>query len=121
MAKQVAPSHTPTKRERLKPLELVGFSAVLAIFAGVIVAVTTRDFVVRVPVVCGVVFILALLFLALLGLSVKPNPEDIVLRNALDNTDAASISGMSTDTSAGSAAGPETNSGTGLADTDPAN
>lgn len=66
----------PSMRDRLKPLELVGFAAVLAAFAGFIVAIATRDFALRVPIAAGSAFIIALLVLALLGLSVKPNPED---------------------------------------------
>ena len=33
------PKVTPTRRDRLRPLELVGFSGVLAVFAGIVVLV----------------------------------------------------------------------------------
>ncbi|MBT1018060.1 ABC transporter ATP-binding protein [Canibacter sp. lx-72] len=81
-------NNQPSRKERLKPLELVGFSAVLAIFAGVVVMIVTRDIVLRVPVTVGVVFIVALLALSLLGLSVKPNPEDAAVMRKLREGDA---------------------------------
>lgn len=74
--------HEPSKRDRLKPVELVGFSALLAIFAGVVVGAATRDFVMLVPVTAISVFIVTLMVLALLGLSMKPNPEDVIMRES---------------------------------------
>lgn len=70
----------PTTRERLKPLELVGFSAVVAIFAAAVVAMATKDFAFLVPVVAIAAFIVTLMVVALLGLSTKQNPEDVLMR-----------------------------------------
>lgn len=70
----------PSKRDRLKPVELVGFSAVLAVFAAAVVALATDDFAFLVPVTGIAVFIVTLMVLALLGLSMKPNPEDLLMR-----------------------------------------
>jgi hypothetical protein len=77
----------PSRRDRLRPLELVGFSAVLAAFAAGVVALTTRDWKMLVPVTAGIVFIVSLLGLALLGLGMKPNAEDEQARQDLKDID----------------------------------
>ncbi|WGD37307.1 ABC transporter ATP-binding protein [Lysinibacter sp. HNR] len=64
--------HEPTRRERLRPLELIGFSAILAIFAGAIVMMSSREFVLSL-IFFGVAFIVSLVTLAMLGLGMKPN------------------------------------------------
>ncbi|WP_449276795.1 ABC transporter ATP-binding protein [Leucobacter sp. GX24907] len=73
---------TPTRRERLKPLELLGFSAVLAAFAGLIVLMATRDIVLT-SVAAGVAFIVSVMFVALVGLGRKPSEEDLEARKDL--------------------------------------
>lgn len=77
--------HTnPSKKDRLRPLELLGLAAVLTIFATITVLVATRD--VRLAlIVAGIAFIAALMVLALVGLGMKPNPEDIEARKDLDS------------------------------------
>ncbi|MCW4459117.1 hypothetical protein [Microbacterium sp. MPKO10] len=62
----------PSKREMLKPLELLGIAAVFAIFAGLITLMSTRDFLLTV-VFAGIAFIAGLVFLALFALTIKPN------------------------------------------------
>ena len=69
------PTHVPTRRERLRPLELLIFSAVLAIFAGLIVLLTTRSLLLAV-IFFGVAFIASVLVVALLGLGGEPSDED---------------------------------------------
>lgn len=81
--------HEPSKRDKLKPVELVGFSALLAVFAAAVVGGATRDFQMLVPVVAISVFIVTLLVLALLGLSMKPNPEDLIIRETAAEIAAA--------------------------------
>lgn len=68
----------PTRRERLKPLELIGLSAVLGAFVGLVVLVTTRDVLFAV-VAFGIAFIIALVSTALFMLTIKPD--------ALETTD----------------------------------
>lgn len=61
---------TPTKpslRDRMKPLELLGISGGLGIFAGLVTLLVTRDWLLA-PVVLGIAFILALVVLAMLSL-----------------------------------------------------
>jgi hypothetical protein len=57
----------PTRAERFRPAELIGLSFLLAIFAGVIVAVSTRDVTLGV-IFLGVAFIVSLVMFAMLTL-----------------------------------------------------
>ena len=69
-------SRQPSRREVLRPAELVGGSAILAIFAGLIMWMGSRSWIVAV-VGFGVVFIVALVVTALFVQSVKPKDEEI--------------------------------------------
>lgn len=73
----------PSTRDRLRPLELIGFSAVLAVFAGLIVLMASRDPILAV-ISAGIVFIASLVVVALVGLGMKPNPEDVEARKDLE-------------------------------------
>lgn len=81
-------SVTPTRRDRLRPLELVGFAGVLAIFAGLVVLFVLRttdgvaDFATA-GVVTGIAFIVTLLMVALVGLGGAPSEEDREARKDL--------------------------------------
>lgn len=72
----------------MRPVELVGFSAVLAIFSALIVLLVLRNDQ-GVPhfgyagIVAGVVFIVVLMVIALIGLGGKPSDEDIAARKDL--------------------------------------
>lgn len=57
----------PSRAERFRPAELIGLSFLLAIFAGVIVAVSTRDVTLGV-IFLGVAFIVSLVMFAMLTL-----------------------------------------------------
>ncbi|TFC78703.1 ABC transporter ATP-binding protein [Cryobacterium cheniae] len=63
----------PSRSEKLKPIELVGFSGVMALFLGLVVLMSTRD-VVLALIGFGGTFILVLAVIALLMLGMKPNP-----------------------------------------------
>lgn len=76
------PEISPTRRDRLRPLELVGFSGVLAVFAGLVVLLVTRD-VIRSGIGAGISFIVVVLVLALLGLGGTPSQEDLEARKDL--------------------------------------
>ena len=58
----------PSRRERLKPLELVGLSALVAVFVGLVVLLTTRDITLA-AIFLGAGFIVALVAIAMLGLA----------------------------------------------------
>ncbi|GAB2558416.1 ABC transporter ATP-binding protein [Leucobacter ruminantium] len=79
-----APQHpvTPSRRERLRPLELIGFSAVLGVFSGLVVLLVTRDLVLA-AVFFGIGFIVSVMMVALLGLGGKPSEADVQARKDL--------------------------------------
>lgn len=66
---------TPSIRERLRPLELLGISAVIALFTGLVILLTTREWWLT-GIGFGVAFILAVMMIALLALSAKPNAAE---------------------------------------------
>ncbi|TFD32962.1 hypothetical protein E3T40_12050 [Cryobacterium sp. TMT1-19] len=74
---------TPSRSEKLKPIELVGFSAAMAVFLGLVVLMSTRD-VVLALIGFGGTFILVLVVIAMLVLGMKPNPAE---RSDLDEQD----------------------------------
>lgn len=77
---------TPSRRDRLRPLELIGFSAVLAVFAGLVVLLTTRDLTLA-AIFVGIAFIASVMIVALLGLGGKPSAEDEAARKDLQHPD----------------------------------
>ena len=73
----------PSRSEKLKPIELVGFSAVMAVFLGLTVLMSTRD-VVLALIGFGGTFIVVLVVIAMLVLKMKPNPAE---KSDLDEQD----------------------------------
>ena len=65
----------PSRHEVLRPAELVGGSALLALFAGLIMLIGSRSWLVAV-IGFGVVFIVALVVIALFVQSIKPTAEE---------------------------------------------
>jgi hypothetical protein len=65
----------PNWRERLRPLELLGLSAVLGVFAGAVVFMSTRDLVLGL-IFLGLAFIVSLVVLAMLALAVEPTGDE---------------------------------------------
>ena len=83
---------TPSRHDRLRPLELLGFAAVLALFAGGVVLYSTQGWRTLhgwavAGIFAGIGFIVALLVLALLGLGGKPSKEDLEARKDLRTPD----------------------------------
>lgn len=64
----------PSRRERVKPLEIVGFSGVLAVFTALVVVFVTDDFILAL-IFAGIAFIVALMVFALLALSIRPRGD----------------------------------------------
>lgn len=62
----------PSRRERLKPAELIGLSLAMGLFVGLVVLLTTREPIFAV-VAFGIAFIVALVTIALFMLSLKPD------------------------------------------------
>ncbi|KQV08345.1 hypothetical protein ASC63_04920 [Leifsonia sp. Root112D2] len=69
-------SYTPSRKDRLRPAELIGFAAILAFFVGLVSLIATREFVLA-GVAFGVVFILSLIVLAMFSLSFKPGTDEV--------------------------------------------
>ena len=68
-------SQTPERRDRTRPAELLGLSAVIAAFVGVVALISTRDLVLAL-IALGATFILVLVIIATLALTVSP-PSDV--------------------------------------------
>ena len=62
----------PSRRDRLKPVELLVLSGILSLFVGVVVLFTTRELVLS-AIFFGVAFIVTLVVMAMFSLSIKPN------------------------------------------------
>jgi membrane protein implicated in regulation of membrane protease activity len=67
-------SEKPKMRTRLRPVELVGASAILAVFVGVVVLLGTREIIVALEW-AGVAFVVVLVVVAMLLLAVTPKDE----------------------------------------------
>jgi hypothetical protein len=80
---------TPSKKDRLRPLELLVMSAIVALFTGVVVGISTRDIFLGV-IFLGVAFILSLMTLAMLALSVKPDDAEKTDLNEQNHPDRPS-------------------------------
>ena len=68
--------HQPTRKDRFRPVELLVISAILAIFVGLIVLMSTRQWLLA-SVSLGIAFIVALVGLAMFSLAFKPNAEEV--------------------------------------------
>ncbi|MDO9395288.1 MAG: hypothetical protein Q7T71_01940 [Herbiconiux sp.] len=62
----------PSRRDRLKPAELIVISAILALFVGLAVLLSTRELILS-AIFFGVAFIVSLVVMAMFSLSIKPN------------------------------------------------
>ena len=72
--------HKPTRSELLKPAELVGISAAMALFVGLTILLATRNWALS-SIALGITFIVALVVIAMLALGMKPNDAE---KNDLD-------------------------------------
>ena len=68
------PAGKPSLRSRLRPVELVGISAIIAVFVGLIVGMGTREVNVSLEF-AGVAFVVALVVTAMLLLAATPQDE----------------------------------------------
>ena len=65
----------PSRRDRTRPLELLGLSAVLGAFAFLVVLMSTREIVLSL-IFFGIAFIVCLVVLAMLALAMRPTGEE---------------------------------------------
>jgi hypothetical protein len=64
-----------SRKDRIRPAELLSLSGGLALFAGLIVLMATRDIILSLVVV-ALVFIVVLVVLAMLTLAAKPTGDE---------------------------------------------
>jgi uncharacterized membrane protein len=65
----------PSRRDRTKPAEILVLSGVMAVFAGLIVLMSTREIILSL-IFTGLAFIVALVIMAMLVLAVRPDGEE---------------------------------------------
>jgi len=65
----------PSRRDRLKPVELLVLSAILSLFVGLTVLLATREITLA-AIFFGVAFIVVLVVMAMFSLSIKPNEAE---------------------------------------------
>lgn len=65
----------PSRKDRLRPLELLVLSAIVAVFVGLVVAASARELVLG-AIFGGIAFIATLMVLAMLALSGKPDDAE---------------------------------------------
>lgn len=66
----------PSRKDRMRPVEYLLLAGGIALFSGLITLLTTRDIIVT-SIIFGVIFILALMTLALLALAMKPDDAEL--------------------------------------------
>ena len=66
---------SPSRKDRLRPLELLVLSGIIAVFVGLVVGASTRDIALG-AIFLGITFILSLMTLAMLALSAKPDDDE---------------------------------------------
>ncbi|MFM9877081.1 MAG: hypothetical protein ACKVOG_04425 [Rhodoglobus sp.] len=69
------PPTPPSRRDRTRPVELLLISAVLAIFIGLVVLMSTRQPLLAL-IFSGITFIVALVGFAMLSLAVRPTGDE---------------------------------------------
>ena len=65
----------PSRKDRTKPLELLVLSGILAVFAGLVVLMSTREIILAL-IFLGLAFIVSLVVLAMLSLAVQPTGDE---------------------------------------------
>ena len=65
----------PSRKDRTKPLELLVLSGILAVFAGLVVLMSTREIILAL-IFLGLAFIVSLVVLAMLALAVQPTGDE---------------------------------------------
>ena len=68
---------TPTLRDRLKPVELLIVSALIGLFTGLVVLMSSRDLILS-RSSFGAVFIVCLVSMAMFVLAIKPNKKELL-------------------------------------------
>jgi len=67
----------PTKKDKVRPAELLALATGFALFAGLVVLMSTRDIVLSL-IFLGLAFIVVLVTLAMLTLSTRPTGDELL-------------------------------------------
>jgi type IV secretory pathway VirB3-like protein len=65
----------PSRRDRMRPVELLGISAIIAVFTGLVVLLSTREVMLAV-IFLGIAFIVVVVVLAMLQLASTSDQDD---------------------------------------------
>lgn len=65
----------PSWRERLRPLELIGLAAAFGVFTGLVIALSTQDWILA-GIGFGAAFIVGVVVLAMLALAASSGEDD---------------------------------------------
>jgi len=71
----IPPNHSPSRSDRLRPAEFLALSAVMALFVGFVVLLTTRQVTLAV-ISLGITFIVVLVVIAMFALGTKPDAAE---------------------------------------------
>lgn len=76
-ADRQAAEGAPTRRDRMRPLEFVGLAAAIGVFAGLVVGLATREWILA-AIFFGAIFVVSLVVLAMLSLAVTPADDKLL-------------------------------------------
>jgi fatty acid desaturase len=76
--------NAPSRRDRLRPVELLVMSAIMAAFVGLVVLMSTREWMLA-GIFAGVAFIVVLVVIAMFALTFKPNENE---QHEIDDDDS---------------------------------
>ena len=65
----------PSRQERLRPIEFVALSAIVAFFIGLVVLMSSRNFE-SALIFCGISFIVSLVVIAMLAMAAQPSAAE---------------------------------------------
>lgn len=68
---------SPNKRDRTRPAEILGLSGIFALFAGLVVLMSTRDWMLGL-IFAGIAFIVSLVVIAMLVLAIRPDKNELL-------------------------------------------
>jgi hypothetical protein len=66
----------PTRRDRMRPVELLGLAGAVGVFAGLVVGLSTREWILA-AIFFGAIFIVSLVVLAMLSLAATSPDENL--------------------------------------------
>ncbi|MGV8858406.1 hypothetical protein [Rhodoglobus sp.] len=68
---------SPNKRDRTRPAEMLGLSGIFAVFTGLVVFMSTREWMLGL-IFAGIAFIVSLVTIAMLVLAIRPDKDELL-------------------------------------------